>query len=206
MPARLWQFGIHNFLEVLRYRLSEYFDYMLAFIYTAYSVMTLLYETMPAFADTWVEYLGDLGRYRMAVEDNDRRDRETWSNVSQYWYKKATNKNPHIGRLAHYLTILSKPFTIEQLSLYLRALTSITPFDSANASVLTLLDPVLEGKHDAAPQSSYVEIILIKMSGIILKKERMDEFAENLHKWKIELIRLIHQSGSNFKSCGVSMS
>ena len=51
MPARLWQFGIHNILEVLRYRLPESLDYMLAFIYTAYSMMTLLYETVPAFTD-----------------------------------------------------------------------------------------------------------------------------------------------------------
>ena len=45
MPARLWQFGIHNFLEFLRYRLPESLDYILAFIYTAYSMMMLLYET-----------------------------------------------------------------------------------------------------------------------------------------------------------------
>ena len=202
MPARLWQFGIHNFLEVLRYRLPELLDYMLAFIYTAYSMMALLYETVPAFVDTWVECLGDLGRYRIAVEDDDQHDRETWSGVSHYWYKKAADKSPHIGRLAHHLTILSKPFTIEQLSLYLRALTLTIPFDGANTSVLTLFDPVLEGKQNAAPQSSYVEILLIKMSGIIFKKERMDEFTENLHEWKIELIRLIRQSGSDFKSCG----
>ena len=203
MPARLWQFGIHNFLEVLRYRLPESLDYMLAFIYTAYSMMTLLYETVPAFADTWVECLGDLGRYRMAVEDDDRRDRETWSSVSHYWYKKVADRNPDIGRLAHHLAILSNPFTLEQLSLYLRALTSTIPFDSANTSVLTLFDPVLEGKHDAAPQSSHVEIILIKVSGIMFKKERVDEFADNLREWKIELIRLIRRSGSDFKSCGV---
>ena len=202
MPARLWKFGIHNFLEVLRYRLPESLDYMLAFIYTAYSMMTLLYETVPAFADTWIECLGDLGRYRIAIEDDDRRDRETWSGVSRYWYKKGAGKNPDIGRLAHHLAILSQPFTIEQLSLYLRALTSTTPFDSANTSVLTLFDPVLEGKHDDTPRSSYVEIILIKMSGIMFKKERVDEFAENLYKWKIELIHLIHRSGSDFRSCG----
>ena len=202
MPARLWQFGIHNFLEVLRYRLPESLDYMLAFIYTAYSLMTLLYETVPTFNDTWVEYLGDLGRYRMAIEDDDRRDKETWSGVSRYWYKKAADKNPNIGRLAHHLAILSEPFTFEQLSLYLRALTSITPFESAKRSVLTLLNPVLEGKQDTAPQCSRVEIIFIKLIAIISKNERVNEFAENLHEWKIELTRLIHRSGSDFKSCG----
>ncbi|TDZ38627.1 hypothetical protein C8035_v005804 [Colletotrichum spinosum] len=29
-----------------------------------YSMMALLYETVPTFEDTWIECLGDLGRYR----------------------------------------------------------------------------------------------------------------------------------------------
>jgi hypothetical protein len=78
MPARMWKHGIHSFLELLRRRLPESIDYMLAFIYLAYQMMALLYETVPAFEDTWVECLGDLGRYRMAIEDEDVRDRETW--------------------------------------------------------------------------------------------------------------------------------
>ena len=134
MPARLWQFGIHNFLEVLRFHLPESLDYMLAFIYTAYSMMTLLYETVPAFADTWIECLGDLGRYRMAVEDDDRRATETWSGGSRYWYTKAWDKKPDVGRLAYHMAILSRPFAFEQLSLYLHALTSITPLESARTA------------------------------------------------------------------------
>jgi hypothetical protein len=35
-----------------------------------------LYETVPVFEDTWIEYLGDLGRYRIAIEDDDIRDHE----------------------------------------------------------------------------------------------------------------------------------
>ena len=48
--------------------------------------------------------------------------------------------------------------------------TRFNPSDSANTSILTIFDPVLEGKHDATPQSSYFEIILIKMSGIMFTK------------------------------------
>jgi hypothetical protein len=44
---------------------------MLAFIYHAYSIIALLYKTVPAFEDTWVKYLGDLGRYRIAIKDNN---------------------------------------------------------------------------------------------------------------------------------------
>ena len=65
---------------------------MLAFIYLAYLMMALLYETVPLFEDTWIECLGDLGRYRMAIEDDDIRDREVWTGVTRHWYLKASDK------------------------------------------------------------------------------------------------------------------
>jgi hypothetical protein len=64
MPARMWRHGIHSFLELLRHRLPASLEHMLTFIYLAYSMMALLYETVPTFEDTWIECLGDLGRYR----------------------------------------------------------------------------------------------------------------------------------------------
>ncbi|KEQ70891.1 hypothetical protein M436DRAFT_9508, partial [Aureobasidium namibiae CBS 147.97] len=106
MPARMWKHGIHSFLEVLRRRLPDSLDYMLQFIYLAYQTVTLLYETVPSFEDTWIECLGDLARYRMAVEDIDMRDREIWGGVARDWYSKTSNRNPDVGRLYHHLGIL----------------------------------------------------------------------------------------------------
>ena len=60
MPARMWRHGFHAFLEVLRHRLPDSLDHMLAFIYIAYTMMALLYETVPSFEDTWIECLGNL--------------------------------------------------------------------------------------------------------------------------------------------------
>lgn len=74
MPARLWKHGIHAFLELLRNRLPDSIEHMLAFIYLAYSMMTLLLETVPAFESTWIECLGDLARYRMAIVEKDPDD------------------------------------------------------------------------------------------------------------------------------------
>ena len=62
MPARMWRHGIHAFLEVLRHRLPESLEHMLAFIYIAYSMMALLYETVATFEDTWIECLGNIPR------------------------------------------------------------------------------------------------------------------------------------------------
>jgi hypothetical protein len=64
IPARMWRHGIHSFLEPLRHRLPASQELMMEFIYLAYSMMAMLYETIPAFEETWSECLGDLGRYR----------------------------------------------------------------------------------------------------------------------------------------------
>lgn len=59
-------------------------DFMRAFIRVAYDIMTVLYEFVPAFKDTWVECLGDLARYQMAIEQ-DTRDREIWGTTAREW-------------------------------------------------------------------------------------------------------------------------
>jgi hypothetical protein len=59
---------------------------MLANIYLAYSMMALLYETVPALEDTWIECLSDLRSYRIAIEDDDIWDREVWTRLS-LWSK-----------------------------------------------------------------------------------------------------------------------
>jgi hypothetical protein len=51
MPARMWRHGIHSFLELLRHRLPASLEYMVTFIYLAYSMMALLYQTVPNFKD-----------------------------------------------------------------------------------------------------------------------------------------------------------
>lgn len=145
MPARMWRHGIHSFLELLRHRLPGSSEYMLSFIYLAYSMMALLYETVPAFEDTWIECLGDLSRYRMAIEDDDLHDRNVWTAVSRSWYSKASDKAPTTGRLHHHLAILARPDVVAQLFYYLKSLTVAVPFKSARDSILTLFEPVMSG-------------------------------------------------------------
>ncbi|KAE8849629.1 hypothetical protein PTNB73_01360 [Pyrenophora teres f. teres] len=137
MPARMWKHGIHSFLELLRRHLPASIDHMLAFIYLAYQMVALLYETVPAFEDTWIECLGDLGRYRMAIEDED--------------YVKAANKNPTVGRLYHHLAILARSHPLLQMYYYSRSLTSVKPFQSARDSIKILLDPIVEKARQTTP-------------------------------------------------------
>ncbi|KAI1639491.1 hypothetical protein F4809DRAFT_117569 [Biscogniauxia mediterranea] len=82
-----------------------------------YSMMAPLYETVPAFEDAWIECLGDLGRYRMAV-----RGREIWASVSRQWQSRAEDKAPYTGRLSHHLELLTRPNPPQQLYHYAKSL------------------------------------------------------------------------------------
>ncbi|KFA69688.1 hypothetical protein S40285_05918 [Stachybotrys chlorohalonatus IBT 40285] len=165
MPARMWRHGIHSFLELLRHKLPESLEHMLSFIYLSYSILALLYETIPAFSETWIECLGDLGRYRMAIEDDDIKDREVWTGVSRHWYTKASDKNPTTGRLYHHLAILSRPNALQQLFFYSKALSVPIPFISARESILTLFDPILGS---SATRLQAIDAAFVRIQGILI--------------------------------------
>lgn len=143
MPARMWRHYIHSFLELLRHRLPASQEHILMFIYLAYSIMALLYKTVPAFEDTWIKCLSDLRRYRMAIEDNDIRDRENWTTVSRHWYSKASDKAPTTRRLYHHLAILARPNALQQLYYYTKSLYIAILFGSTRESIIILFDPIL---------------------------------------------------------------
>ncbi|KAL8722555.1 MAG: hypothetical protein Q9181_007462, partial [Wetmoreana brouardii] len=205
MPARMWRHGIHAFLEVLRHRLPGSLDHMLAFIYIAYSMMALLYETVTAFEDTWIECLGDLARYRMAIEDSSTGDREIWGGVARAWYNKAADKRPVVGRLYHHLAILARPYSLQQLAYYTRALTSIEPFDSARASIMTLFQPVLDGKTFNNHRSKALEIAYVKAAGILFDRPQQTvAFQEVLETIRNGLLDgYIDRATANFKEQGI---
>ena len=204
MPARMWRHGIHAFLEVLRHRLPESLEHMLAFIYIAYSMMALLYETVPTFEDTWVECLGDLGRYRMAIEDEDLRDREVWSDVARFWYSKAADRSSNVGRFYHHLAILARPYTLQQLSYYIKSLTCVTPFENTKASVMTLFTPILNGRASAYHRSSSFELVFIKAHGILFCGRSSDEFNACFNQIRDNLLdNYIGRVTAKFKEQGV---
>jgi len=175
MPARMWRHGIHSFLELLRHRLPNSLEHMLTFIYLAYPIMALLYETVPAFQDTWIERLGGLGRYRMAIEDDDIRDREVWTNVARSWCSKAADKKPIVGRLYHHIAILARPNVLQQLFFYCKSLTVGQPFASARESILSLFEPVLSNKSTAS-RSQPVDVSFITLHGIWFTHIDLDRF------------------------------
>ncbi|PVH98421.1 hypothetical protein DM02DRAFT_531208 [Periconia macrospinosa] len=203
MPARMWKHGIHSFLELLRRRLPDSIDYMLAFIYLSYQMMALLYETVPAFEDTWIECLGDLGRYRMAIEDEDIRDRETWAAVARSWYSKAADKNPSVGRLYHHLAILARPNALQQLYYYSRSLNCVRPFPSARESILTLLDPILGRSNTSYSHTLPVDTSFIQAHGVLFEKSSADQFEDARLSFQTQLDHHISRVTAKWKDQGI---
>ncbi|OHE99818.1 hypothetical protein CORC01_04954 [Colletotrichum orchidophilum] len=180
MPARMWRHGIHSFLELLRHRLPASLEHMLTFIYLAYSMMALLYETVPTFEDTWIECLGDLGRYRMAIEDDDLKDREVWTSVSRHWYSKASDKAPQTGRLYHHLAILARPNALQQLFYYTKSLCVPIPFLSARESIMTLFDPHFNG---TAPRVPEIDAAFVRVNAILFSGKHTDQFVSSTNEF-----------------------
>jgi hypothetical protein len=159
MPARMWKHGIHAFLEVLRHRRPASQDYMLAFIYLAYQMMALLLETVPSFTDTWIECLGDLARYRMAIEE-EKETHATWGGVAARWYSLASDRHPSIGRLYHHLGILERP-SLRKLCFYAKSLTCLIPFPNATDSLKTLCAPIIQDERSIESSSQSVEARIV---------------------------------------------
>jgi hypothetical protein len=43
------------------------------------------------------------------------RDREVYTGVTRYWYDKAADLNPDLGRIQHHLAVLARPYLLQQL-------------------------------------------------------------------------------------------
>lgn len=143
----------------------------------------------------------------MAIEDDEPKDREVWSNVAKFWYNKASDKSPAVGRLYHHLAILARPYTLEQLSLYARSLTCVAPFESAKGSIMTLFNPVLCSKESGRHSSSF-ETLFIRIHAMLFTLKSPECF-ERLNATISELVKenlfrsYIVQAKARFKEIGV---
>ena len=202
MPARMWRHGIHSFLELLRHRLPDSLDHMRAFVYLAYSMMAILLQSVPSFVETWIECLGDLARYRMAIEEIDLRDREIWSGCAKMWYEKAADKSPKVGRIQHHLAVLARPNIVQQLFYYSKALVSEVPFQNARESILLLFNPFLPEEEIASQKYIQVEAALVTIHAVLFS-----EGSARLYWTKVEVFLSgfdshIGRTGSKFRTQG----
>lgn len=91
MPARMWEYGIYSLLRLLHQCLPESLEYFLSFTFMAYQMITFLYEAVPSFEVTWIQYLREIAHYRMDTAGEDWHDRETWATIARFWHRKVAN-------------------------------------------------------------------------------------------------------------------
>ncbi|GAB1739307.1 hypothetical protein NU219Hw_g4051t1 [Hortaea werneckii] len=201
MPARMWKHAIHSFLEVLRHRRPDSHEYMLAFVYLTYQMMALLLETVPSFEDTWVECLGDLARYRMAIEE-DRDLYSHWAGVASSWYIKATDKHPEAGRLYHHLGILERP-SLQKFACYGKSQTCVIPFPNTKDSMALLCSPLAEDGNAAKTATRSAEASLCRMFALIYL-QKPTEAVDVAQKSALELLE--RPGGFRWKDNGVALA
>ncbi|KAL3463993.1 hypothetical protein BJX64DRAFT_276178 [Aspergillus heterothallicus] len=201
MPARLWRHGIQALLELLRRRLPGSSEFMLTFIHLAYSTMTLLLETAPAFEDSWIECLGDIARYRMLVEEADFREQEVWVRIARYWYNEAADKNPGVGRIQHHLAVLGRPDIVQQLFYYTKSLVCNRPFDGARESIFLIFNPNLQGARTARHLPE-VSTAFVAAHGYLFTGELSGQFTSTCGDFLSSLSQYASRMGPAFKVHG----
>ncbi|KAK0891340.1 hypothetical protein LTR91_024453 [Friedmanniomyces endolithicus] len=201
MPARMWKYGIHDFLEVLRSRRPSSQEYMLSFIILAYQMMMLFYETVPVFSDTWIECLGDLARYRMSMEE-EKEAHAQWGCVAASWYIKASDRHPQIGRLYHHLAILER-ISLRKFACYGKSLTCVVPFPNARDSLRTLCIPIAGVAQPACSLELLSEASFCKLHALIFLAAPELELAQASNT----AMSFLQQRGAfSWRNCGVSLA
>lgn len=151
-------------------------------------MITLLYETVTTFKNTWIKCLKNLTRYCMIIKNNDIQDQEVWNKVARFWYSKTADKSLNVRWLYHYLVILARSFSLQQLSLYIKFLTCVTSFESVRDSIMILFTLILNGKNSACYWLSSLKNVFIKAYEILFFEESLNEFDNAIQQLKNDLL------------------
>lgn len=208
LPARMWRYGIHSLLEIQRERLHfpVVLEYMISFIHLAYSIIILLLERVPQFTDIWMESLGDLARYRMAVGDQDPSERDVWAGVARSWYNKAADRSPSIGRIQHHLAVLARPNLLVQLFYYTKSLVGVQPFSGARESIMILFNPLLDPSADCNKRYPTVLIHFVTAHALLFARGSAEHFLSRVSNFQTLFTDYIDQAGKEYRELGVYLS
>jgi hypothetical protein len=120
----IWKHGMVKFLIVCFHRLPQSLKYIELYTNRAYSLFESLLGTVSEFELIWCEHLGRIARYRAIITAKDYYDRIIWTSVSRFWYSKAADINPYIGRFHLNLARLAPDNSLQQFSTFGKCLMS----------------------------------------------------------------------------------
>lgn len=200
---KIWNSGIRPFLESLQEGLPLPPEHVLSFLYWAYKTITLLLETVPQFKAEWIETLGNLARYLMVVAHTDR---TIYSGIARYWYIRAADLSPDVGRVQHHLAVIARPDSLQQLFYYSKALISVQPFTNARDSILRLFEPLLDpAKATTKYSGDYHQflIIFVEAHGVLFTRHNLSTFLTLADEFLSQLDRYAGSIDSQFREQGV---
>ena len=181
----------------MQHQLPDSLEHLLRFFYLTYSMITLLLENVPVFESIWIECLGDLACYWMAIEDSDLVNHKIWADIARYWYHKVADKNPNLGRIQHHLAVLAWPDMLQQLFHYTKSLVSVCPFPNAGESILLLFDPLLD-ESELYGQPVAVSTF-VASHRCLFKKGPISDLQTSVQVYLSHLKKYIDEFGTKFK-------
>ncbi|PYH41701.1 uncharacterized protein BP01DRAFT_279189, partial [Aspergillus saccharolyticus JOP 1030-1] len=209
LTIRLWRHGIHDYLEIMRHHLPESLDYMLLFIHHSYSMLANLLAQAPAYEETWMECLGDLSRYRMAVETTDALERELWAGIAMAWYSRAADRNPDVGKFHHHLGVIARHDINQKLFYYTKSLLVEQPFQGTVTSILDIFSPFLkdsEAMHRIPPVGAYIAAHAFLFIGDFGNKlcRSVNTFLSHFNKYVTHLSQTFTMQGFFISACNIA--
>lgn len=170
MPARIWRYGIHWILELLRKEPPDFLNHMLTLIYLVYSMMTLLLETVLAVEEMWIECLVYL--------------------LARCWYTKVRNESG-VGRMQHHLAVLSRPNMLQQLCCYSKSLVSIRTFVDAIKRILLLFNPLMDTTNTTNKYHPPLLTVFFEINGPLFRRHDIAIFIHyanvpNIHPGQVK--------------------
>jgi hypothetical protein len=133
----------------------------------------------------------------MAIEE-DLKDRESWTNISRYWYYRAADKIPTEGRLYHHIALTNLGDLLQEVYLFSRSLTSAQPFASTRETIQPLIKRAIQNKIDGLPK---VDIAFITVHASLCVRDPV--FSAALLDFHDLLEHQINTLSTEWQECGV---
>ncbi|RPA94074.1 hypothetical protein L873DRAFT_1793213 [Choiromyces venosus 120613-1] len=133
----------------------------------------------------------------LATDNDDIRDRDIWTGVARYWYLKATDKTPHIGRRFHRLASLAGPNVLQRLFYYCKSLAVTAPFYPARESILTFFHTIFSPEHGTGNHN--IDAGFIQLHGINFTHIGLEKFDDDLSDYLDRLAQNIGERKSDWK-------
>lgn len=152
IPLRIWNKGIFKFLDFLRTRMPASQELIFRYSLFCLGLLSMLVEPPYESRHMWLEALGDIARFSMALGSYPFAD---WRRIALYWYGRASVRSPAIGRIYHHCAVVCVN-KLDSLFYFCKSLVSYNPFMPAREIALQLFNSNRENMESDNTASSLI--------------------------------------------------